>query len=299
MGKKGVRPYDMLTVFRKTLAPGSTRLKVFDTVVKRARKLGRLPAEAKEVFDEVVIKLRRTIRETVMQKQERVEREFDQLQMGKLSHSTFRAEWEYCLEELEDAGVDLPSQNSLYRKYLRKLSPELRAAVLRQAWEVVPGELPRRPKAWEEVADCVEMELETRADAVSQPHDSLHANVETQPPSLTFGPAAAAAEMPGLRVCVHRARSDHPSELCPKRAALLRGEVEKCVADAERGGRVCALCRASDHREEHHQLAALDYAGQAGLPHHAAGGSQASGTRPSSEQGSSSGGQGWQARPGQ
>ena len=112
MGKKGVRPYDMLTVFRKTLAPGSTRLKVFDTVVKRARKLGRLPAEAKEVFDEVVIKLRRTIRETVMQKQERVEREFDQLQMGKLSHSTFRAEWEYCLEDLEDAGVDLLSQDS-------------------------------------------------------------------------------------------------------------------------------------------------------------------------------------------
>ena len=101
VGKKGVRPYAMLSVFRKTLAPGSTRLKVYDTVVNRARKQGRLPEEAKAVFDELLIKLGRTIRETLMQRKERVEKEFDQLMMGKLSHSTFRAEWEYGLEELE------------------------------------------------------------------------------------------------------------------------------------------------------------------------------------------------------
>ena len=46
---------------------------------------------------------------------------------------------------------------------------------------------------------------------------------------------------------------------------MLRGEVEKCIADNERGGRVCALCHAPDHREEHHSFAAMDYAAQAGL----------------------------------
>ena len=47
--KKGVRAYDRLTVFRKTLAPGSVRLKVYDTAISRARKMGRLPAAAETV----------------------------------------------------------------------------------------------------------------------------------------------------------------------------------------------------------------------------------------------------------
>ena len=54
IGKKRVRPYDMLSVFRKTLVPGGTRLKVYDTAVPRARKQGRLPLEAKEVYDEII-----------------------------------------------------------------------------------------------------------------------------------------------------------------------------------------------------------------------------------------------------
>ena len=67
-GKRGVRPYDTLTVFRKTLAPGSTRLKVYDTEIKRARKKGRLPLEAKEIFEDIIRKLKKTIRETGMER---------------------------------------------------------------------------------------------------------------------------------------------------------------------------------------------------------------------------------------
>ena len=126
----------MLTLFRKTLAPGSTRLKVYDTEFRKARKNGRLPEEAKAVFDEIVEKLHRTIRETALQRKERVEKEFAQLVMGKLSHSTFRAE----------AQVEIPGRDSLYRTYLRKLAPELRTAVIRQSWDIVEGEAPRRPR---------------------------------------------------------------------------------------------------------------------------------------------------------
>ena len=46
-------------------------MKVYDTVVKRARKLGRLPLQAREVYEEILVKLRRTIRETKMQRKER------------------------------------------------------------------------------------------------------------------------------------------------------------------------------------------------------------------------------------
>jgi hypothetical protein len=258
IGKKGVRPYDMLTVFRKTLAPGGTRLKVYDTVVKRARKLGRLPLQAKEVYEEILVKLRRTIRETKMQRKERVEKEFEDLVMGKLSHSAFRAEWEYYLEEFGDAELDLPSKDTLYRRYLRKITPELRSAVLKQVWQLEPDGNPRKPETWEEVAECVEMELESRADARA-PQDSLHA----------MGEASAASVL----TCSYCSRHDHHTELCPKRAADLRGESSKCVVDYERGGRVCAICRQSDHNEEHHRLAAMDYVAQSGAARGAENGS--------------------------
>ena len=71
-GRRGIRPYDQLTVFRKTLPSGSVRLKVYDTAVKRARNAGKLPHDAKEVYDGIITKLRSVIRVTKMQKQERV-----------------------------------------------------------------------------------------------------------------------------------------------------------------------------------------------------------------------------------
>ena len=42
-GRRGVRPYDQLTIFRKTRPDGSVRLKVYDTAIKRARKADKLP----------------------------------------------------------------------------------------------------------------------------------------------------------------------------------------------------------------------------------------------------------------
>ena len=120
-GKRGVRPYDMLLVFRRTLAPGSTRLKVYDTVMNRARKKGSLPDKAKSVFDEVISVLRKTIRETKMERQERAEKVFEELQMGRLPHSAFRAEWERCLDEMEDAGIEELNSHTLFRRYLQKI----------------------------------------------------------------------------------------------------------------------------------------------------------------------------------
>ena len=48
-GRKAVRPIDRLALFRKCFPAGSTRLQVYDTQIRRARKLGRLPAEAAAV----------------------------------------------------------------------------------------------------------------------------------------------------------------------------------------------------------------------------------------------------------
>ena len=44
--------------------------------------MGRLPLDAREVYEEILVKLRRTIRETQMQRKDRVEKEFEDLALG-------------------------------------------------------------------------------------------------------------------------------------------------------------------------------------------------------------------------
>ena len=240
--QQGVRPYDLLVVFKRTLAPGSTRLKL-ENEIARAVKAGRLPFQAQAVYDEIIAKSRSTIRESRLQKQTRVENEFDALEMGRMPHSAFLVEWERLLIELDDAGISLPDTSTLYRRYLQKLAPELRSTILTRTWMLDDGP-PRKPGAWQECAECVAQELESRADAKA-PREHVNA--------IAVG---------SLLTCQYCQRHDHHSELCPKRAADIRGESAKCVADFERGGRTCAICHQSDHSEEHHRLAAMDLVAQ-------------------------------------
>ena len=103
-GRKGVRPLDMLTVLRKTLPTGRVRLRTYDTLVDRARRMGKLPDEAAKVFDELQIKLRRCIRETQDQKCFRLAEEFRQLSMGRTSHSEFHSKWEEVVKKWKPQG---------------------------------------------------------------------------------------------------------------------------------------------------------------------------------------------------
>ena len=52
-GKDKVRPYDTLIIYRKAIKEGSTRLRIFDTMMARARKLQRLPDDAAAVLEEI------------------------------------------------------------------------------------------------------------------------------------------------------------------------------------------------------------------------------------------------------
>ena len=121
MRNEGIRPYDLLVVFKTTLAAGSTRLKIYDNEVNKASKAGRLPEQALEFYKEIVAKLRNTIRESKLQRETRVENEFNALAMSQLPHSAFLAEWERMLIELDDAGITILDEATLYRRYLQKL----------------------------------------------------------------------------------------------------------------------------------------------------------------------------------
>ncbi len=98
-----------------------------------------------------------------MQRQTRVENEFNASEMGPLLHSAFLAESERMLIALVDAGVGTPEPATLYRRYLQKLSPELRTSLLTHAW--VDTGPPRRPETRQECTESAAQELEGRADA--------------------------------------------------------------------------------------------------------------------------------------
>ena len=128
----------------------------------------------------------------------------------------------------------------------------MRSAILSRVFPLEADTQPRKPETWEEVAEFVEIELETRADA------------------RVISPESAHAVMPGSKgyvlTCGYCKRHDHRSEMCLKQAADLRGESSKCVVDYERSGRACAICQHGDHIEEHDRLAMRDYATQHGTP---------------------------------
>ena len=86
-----------------------------------------------------------------MQKKTRLDIEFEGLTQGGLSHADFRALWESKLEDWVEAKMDMPTADTLYRKYLCKLNAELRRLVLSKDWRV-DGEdnPPRKCKTWED-----------------------------------------------------------------------------------------------------------------------------------------------------
>ena len=54
---EGIRPYDLLVVFRRTLAVGSTRIKIYDNMIAQAQKDSRLPFQVQAVYDEILAKM--------------------------------------------------------------------------------------------------------------------------------------------------------------------------------------------------------------------------------------------------
>ena len=142
---------------------------------------------------------------------------------------------------------DSTYQSRLRRKYLSKLSPELRSTVLSKVWMLDGEERPaRKPNSWEEAARAVEIEMESRADARA-PTDSINACGDGEP---ALGRATAR--------CNFCQRTGHQTEICPKAAAQRRGEVDQCLADHERTARACTICGAPDHKDRHHRLGASD-----------------------------------------
>ena len=118
---------------------------------------------------------------------------------------------------------------------MSKLTPDLRRAVLGQSWPLGREGTPlRKPSTWEEVAEAVELELESRADARA-PQDQVHAVGQEEPlvDGLNNG-------VPTQK-CKYCQRTGHPPEACPRRAAEQRGDLARLIVENQRTGKCCAI----------------------------------------------------------
>ena len=88
---------------------------IFDTAMTQACRDGRLPGDAAAVYEEVLKRLKDSLKETPLQRQSRVEKEFQDLTMGSKSHSMFQAQWERLLLDMQIAGVEIPAATTLFR----------------------------------------------------------------------------------------------------------------------------------------------------------------------------------------
>ena len=289
-GRKGVRAIDRLVVYKRSLEPNGVRAKIYDHEQRVAMRKGRLPQEAQQVFEEIVAKQKRRIRETQMGKEERVDKAFQDLEMSRMTHAEFRGEFEGRIEDFIEAEMLVPDETTLKRKYLTKITSDLREAVLNKLWlldgEDNPG---RKPRTWEEVGDCCEMELQTRGDATARRDagDNLY---------LLGPPQSGGGGMGGSSVKCKHCQGDHYTELCASHAAALKvdaqgvSDQQKALAEHARTSKVCTHdgCGGKDHRAHHHRMAAAN-AFPNGLSKGGGGGSSGSNKQRDNSQGGGGG----------
>ena len=245
-GRRGaVSAIDKLTLLRNCLPNGGVRAGLYMTMMRLARNAKRLPGDAEKVYEEVIDRLSSIIRETRMQRQHRVEQEFERLRQGALHFAAFRVEWEQKLLDMQEAGV-VQTEDTLFRKLMHKLSQSLRTQVNSRVWQLDENGPARQPKTWQELVTCVEQLLDTLVDSRGGAEDTVNATLE--------------GHEGGGAPCYHCQRRSHPSSLCPSRAAAVRNETAKCLADHAKSGASCSYCGAADHRARHHDLAAQDFA---------------------------------------
>ncbi len=112
-GGETLRDIDRLLMYGDGFPLGSARHKVYSNCVRKAKRLKRIPQEAAGVLKEIRKQLGTFIWETELQKMTRLDREFDALVQGNMTHADFRALWDSKLQDMEESGMDMPTSSTL------------------------------------------------------------------------------------------------------------------------------------------------------------------------------------------
>ncbi len=106
-----------------------SRKKVYRVKIKEARASGLLKTEPGKVFEEVRVRLME-FRESALEKQNRVENEYQNLSKGNLSALQLLPQFESLTSEMDICGVGL-SERQLLLGYLRKVGADHRREILK------------------------------------------------------------------------------------------------------------------------------------------------------------------------
>jgi hypothetical protein len=196
-----------------------------------------------------------------------VEQNFSELVMGRQTYSEYHTSWLKCMWHLEEVGVEIPGDESLYLKYLAKLTVDLRSDVLKRSyqWESDATGSIRPARTWVANWQVCEIVVNERTDTWEYEKFNEHWYALTPPSGSSSGPPRnEGGGPPGT--CFYCQRLGRTKALCPKAAAERRNEVDSLIADSARTGGVCTICaaigvQAKDHRARHHDFAAQDACG--------------------------------------
>ena len=280
-GGRTMRDIDKLHLFGNSFPAGSTRRLVYDNFLRSKKREGRLPQDAGQVYVELIAMLKTYIWETELQKMTRIDKEFELLEQGSMSHADFRAIWDSKLQDMLDCkNMDVPTEQTLYRKYLNKMHPELRVRILSKEWKIDgPDKNARMPKTATDVAIAAGLLLEEKAD--------IHATGTSAQDSFMYTDGAPKSKGAGkskggntLHCGYCQAQDSHHSSICPQRAADSRNESAACRAAAASKGHKCTICGAEGHQQKHHLMAAQDSANNNANKGGGGKGQQQQGTRP-------------------
>ena len=129
-----------------------SRKKVYRVKLKEARASGLLKTDPGKVFEEIRVRLME-FRESALEKQNRVENEYQNLTKGNLSALQFLPQFESLTSEMDICGVGL-SERQLLLGYLRKVGADQRREILkdRRLYSVPTGgpETMRAAATWRE-----------------------------------------------------------------------------------------------------------------------------------------------------
>ena len=157
------------------------------------------------------------------------------------THAEFRSMFEEKLFDMDCAGIK-PEAGVLFRKYITKITAELRTSVMQRDWKLDEGSNEQRsPVIWEEVANAIEILLESRCDAKAP---SEQVNLLQQSNATV-----------GLAVCNACHKPGHQANVCPSKYTQSRNEAKDFQELHDKDGSKCNLCGGTDHRARHHALA--------------------------------------------
>ena len=92
-------------------------MRLYNTIIEKAQIEQKLPEKADEVLEELTKRLRLVIRETDFQRKDRLDKEFEKLEMGRHSHADFRTMFEEKLMLMSQAGLSIANnEDDLKRK---------------------------------------------------------------------------------------------------------------------------------------------------------------------------------------